>query len=469
MNNNGIVVKADEDLEISLQSSVTEATEGDVVTIAIVANKFAHYTRFENIVFDYNPDKTEFVSWQPSPVLTNFNLTANTDTEGEIVFGAIDEMSELTLSEDRESGLIDSDNYVDPSYYSDEFTILFSVSFRILSTDSEQVEFDISGVALFTDSSLNQYEVNCDEAYVVTTNRAISSDSTLASLSIEEYSITPEFASDVYEYAVSVGRDINEITILPVVSNTGASVVISGANNIPVGDSVATIDVTAEDGVTTTQYKIYITKQDDTVPLGSVITDVNGKIFTLMPLPTDVELPEGFVQTTRTIDGYSIPVYAREGVSSVLIMLDDGSNSPDMYFYNPLTHKVNQYNSAITVIRPSKILIVSSKTPSSIPDDFTPGSKIVAGYEMQGYYDKNGNFIAYLEDENNESAFYLYNEEIDVFTEYKVVVRTKEKIYHSIMNTFIIIALVEGVIIIAIVVMINDIIRRYKKPKPRRV
>lgn len=86
-----------------------------------------------------------------------------------------------------------------------------------------------------------------------------SNNSKLSSLQIVEGVFSPEFAKNVYEYAVIVPNEITKLSIAASQEHSRATVRIVGNEELQVGDNTVEIIVTAEDGSTST-YKIYATR-----------------------------------------------------------------------------------------------------------------------------------------------------------------------------------------------------------------
>ncbi len=92
-----------------------------------------------------------------------------------------------------------------------------------------------------------------------TTTQTKSNNSKLSSLQIAEGVFSPEFAKNVYEYAVMVPNEITKLSIAASQEHSRATVRIVGNEELQVGDNTVEIIVTAEDGSTST-YKIYATR-----------------------------------------------------------------------------------------------------------------------------------------------------------------------------------------------------------------
>lgn len=462
-------VKADGSINLSLQTATDSPNPGDIVTVTVIADNLPHITRFGQLSFTYDASLTEFVSCQPSPELVNYIYTTDSSESGVVKVSAADEMSESLISDAGGFGE-GTELSEDPSFYSDSPVILFSISFRVKADAEGVMGFGISETGTFTDSILNNVEAYVSGNLFVTIAKAISSDSSLAGLSITDVALTPVFSPDVTEYTATVNRNVTEVDINTTASNMMASVAIAGASNLQVGENIITIDVTAQDGVSTTQYKIYLNRQEDTLPEGAGVVDAYGKTFSFISLPPDPNLPDGFVQTTRIINGYTVPVYANEGVSSVILYLYDGENSPGFYFYNPSSNTVMPYVAGEAVIRTSRVLTVSS-VPSnvSIPEGLTASSRIIGDSEISGYTDSEGTFVCYLRDEDGSRGFYAYDEDSGDFTEYHPVDRTPERIYRIMFIVFLATTVIEAGIIVVILYLIRKIIIIRTKPRPKRV
>lgn len=111
-----------------------------------------------------------------------------------------------------------------------------------------------------------------------------SSDATLSALSIEEGTITPIFDPQITEYTLNVSEEISEVHITATPTST-ATVEITGETELQIGENIATITVTAEDGTVNT-YTIKIVKQNIKIGLQALIigyVDENGK-FVELPL-----------------------------------------------------------------------------------------------------------------------------------------------------------------------------------------
>ncbi len=107
--------------------------------------------------------------------------------------------------------------------------------------------------------------------YKIDVTRELSSDASLANLSISRGLLSPSFSTDILNYKTLVMNDIDNIKITPTVSQTDAKIYINGILvesgieseiiNLSVGTNIINIEVTAQDGITKKIYTINITRE----------------------------------------------------------------------------------------------------------------------------------------------------------------------------------------------------------------
>lgn len=116
---------------------------------------------------------------------------------------------------------------------------------------------------------------------------------------------------------MTVGTDVDKLIISADTTDEGASKVVSGNENLQMGENRVTLKVTAQDGETTKEYVIVVTKQEggpnesaqDGETAGSFEQfqmTVSKRTFTVMEPDASVQVPEGLAETTITIDGHAV-------------------------------------------------------------------------------------------------------------------------------------------------------------------
>jgi len=101
------------------------------------------------------------------------------------------------------------------------------------------------------------------KTYTVTVTRAPSTDSSLSSLAVSDASISPAFDPSTTGYAASVANSVSSVTVTPTATPTSTVTINGGAaSSVPlaVGSNTITVRVTAQDGTTTTDYVITVSR-----------------------------------------------------------------------------------------------------------------------------------------------------------------------------------------------------------------
>ncbi|MDA8750471.1 cadherin-like beta sandwich domain-containing protein, partial [Planktomarina temperata] len=103
------------------------------------------------------------------------------------------------------------------------------------------------------------------QSYTVAVTRAASSDATLSALALSSSSLSPSFASGTLAYTASVVHSVSSLIVTPSVNDANATATVNGASaatpvNLAVGSNTVTVQVTAQDGTTTQNYTVTVTR-----------------------------------------------------------------------------------------------------------------------------------------------------------------------------------------------------------------
>lgn len=98
---------------------------------------------------------------------------------------------------------------------------------------------------------------------VTKTDNAESANSDLAILAVENYSLTPEFSSNVTNYSIEIPNNINEVNILAVPNNIVSTVKVVGNDNLKFGENNIEITVIAPNGITQKIYNLRVYKRNE--------------------------------------------------------------------------------------------------------------------------------------------------------------------------------------------------------------
>lgn len=100
--------------------------------------------------------------------------------------------------------------------------------------------------------------------YTINVKKGEATTLGLASLKINGYTLSPKFASNVYEYKINVlDPNITKLDISAVANAENAKVEITGNTNLIKGENTIIITVTSEDGKEKVVYQIIVNKDSD--------------------------------------------------------------------------------------------------------------------------------------------------------------------------------------------------------------
>ena len=452
---------------LSAETDARSAGQGNIVTVRVVADNMPGITSFGPVVLKYDVEDAEFISFSQGKDISGNFIFVETRDQGAVTVLAEDKnfRKDEEGSEETEAEPFRSENKV----------TLFTVSFRVLQGSNGNLNIYIDKTGIFKNGAGEAVDVIKGNSVSLSINpSSISKDATLAFLTLndamKDVELSPEFNPNITDYSATVDRDTTEVNVNVTSNNVYASVAISGNKNLQIGMNVIKIEVTAQDHETTIPYTIHITRKESFAPESATLVDASGKTYSYLDIPVNVTVPEGFVQTIRMINGYSVQAYAREGVTSVLLYLFDGSNPPAFYFYNPVEKTIIPYDPENTIIRTSKILRISALPENiQIPAGFVGATYDTGKVVLKGYVDKNSNFICFMIDENGIGDYYLYNPETGSFQIYRPVDKRPEILYKYMFEIFLIISIIEAVSLIITVYMVRRIISDKANPRPKRV
>ena len=107
-------------------------------------------------------------------------------------------------------------------------------------------------------TSKTQYTIS-----VTKTKELEKANTNLETLAIENVTLEPEFANDIYQYHSTVSNTTENLNILAIPEKQNAKVEVAGGEILQYGNNVVNIQVMAENGYTTKQYKINVYKRNE--------------------------------------------------------------------------------------------------------------------------------------------------------------------------------------------------------------
>ena len=456
-----VVVNADTEIVISATTNQTFVGPGDIVIVDVIASKMPGITEFGPIEISYDQDKAEYVSFDQGKETVGRYYISGLKKGDDVIFSGLDQ--NITPGND---GSSDEET---ASYYSDEQVVLFSVAFRLATDVTGDVRFSFKSIGEFK-SPGNKITARVGSGLTVPVRRTgLSSDATIASLKIRGTNISPDFNPNITEYTCSVERAVTDVQVSVLASNLWAAIEIGGNQHLNTGDNTVTIDVTAQNGINHMHYIVHVIRRESNIPENSSLVDLEGNTYTFLDPPEDAEVPDGFYPTMKLINGYSVPAYVKDGITSVLLYLFDGNES-SLYFYNSVTKKVIKYDPNIIVIKESAILRQTAVPADVIvPDDFKQATFDTGNLVLSGFENGDGDFICYLVDDNGTADFYYVDRTTGAISRYRFADKKAELLYSYLFDVFLVIAIIEAVIVTISVYIIRRMVSDRTNPRPKRV
>lgn len=104
--------------------------------------------------------------------------------------------------------------------------------------------------------SEDKTQISDYKIYVTKTNNKELANSNLENLAIREAMLYPSFDANITQYDIEVANHIDKVDVLAIPERINATVKINGNDDLKIGANTITINVTAEDGITSKKYII---------------------------------------------------------------------------------------------------------------------------------------------------------------------------------------------------------------------
>lgn len=457
---NGVCVNADSAVKLSVVTSQTNIGQGDVLIVDVVADNMPNIDGFGPVVFEFDSEKADFILFRQGEDLINFSFSQTLEN-GVLTVTGIDQI--MTSSDE------EGEEVMGTPFYSGEPIVLFTVFLRTKIGSTGDFNCKISDAGVFS---------TLDEDIVASAGNGIvlpiagegsSNNATIVSLEIRGTVITPKFDPYITEYDCSVARSVSEVQVNVITGNLWASVAVIGNQNLSMGENEISIDVTAQDNINHMHYTVHVTRRESNVPDDATLVDNEDRIYTFVDVPEDAVVPEGFYPTNKTVNGYNVPAYTRDGVTSILLYLFDGNESA-FYFYNASSKTVIRYVPERTLVQSSQVLRATDVPPDVIiPDDFIETQINTGSLIIPGYINNDGDLICYLSDEEGKCEFYYYDKNDNSISMYRFADKRAELLYSFLFDVFLVIAIIEAVIIIVAAYIVKRMVSERTNPRPKRV
>ncbi|MBQ4321809.1 MAG: cadherin-like beta sandwich domain-containing protein, partial [Oscillospiraceae bacterium] len=330
-----------------------------------------------------------------------------------------------------------SDNYgsvtFDGEHSSGGGDLSFYASFTAIA--SGQANFSVVGYDV-VDSGANNMDVSYDSSYsAISAPSTASSDSSLASLSVGSGSLSPAFSSGTTEYSLYVGYDTDYLSISASPNDGGAYVYVSD-QNLAEGDNAIYVTVTAEDGVSSTTYSIYVYREyadgaenrddedeDEDTEDGVAYADLtDGRQMEIIDFD-DEDLPNGFTRSTLKFDGVTVPVGVNAASGQYIVWLSD-EDADDTFWLFDAASGIAQPISWLPESATQYLIL--SLPAEELPEGYKTVSAKIGGVDVQVLSAADApsvnHYIVYAMNSSGNTGFYLYDIDEGTFQRYNFAV-----------------------------------------------
>lgn len=259
-----------------------------------------------------------------------------------------------------------------------------------------------------------EYTVSGTSASLNVVNKALSSNANLKSLRVSAGTLTPAFSKNVTSYNITIGPDVEQLTVGATTEDSGASVEVQGSKTMKFGENTRIVVVTAPNG-TTKKYTLNITKLEQDV------TSKPEENTAKPELAVDGEmLYVANVDETMAIAGFNVVDYNFKGTNVkaltnaqngiiLLNLLDINDFSKGLFVYDAATDAAHKFEYITTAS--NMYVIVQKGDDVSIPAGFKESVAQINGNETVVYVtDSNSEvYLVYACFNDAEPGFYVYD------------------------------------------------------------
>ena len=337
-----------------------------------------------------------------------------------------------------------------------------SHSFRFTAKSTGEATITVNCLDVSTTSGEN-YTGSKSVTIKVVAPREKSNNNNLSGLSVEGYSITPEFSKDTLEYSLEVPAETEKIAINASKEDSYASIDGIGEKEVREGDNRFEIKVTSETG----KEKVYVlnvnVKDNNPIPV-----EINKKKYTVVKKASSLQKPELFEEKRVTINGIEVPGFYNEISKMTLIGIRDEKGKISFAIYNEKEKTYTKYQP----ITSTNITIISLPTA----ENFKKYSKIttkIGDEEYEGYQiNSKSNFIYFygLRPDTGKSAWYVYdkNEKTLQLYQEEEAKKIEEEYEKKIQENKIVIAILGGTSILLLIILLIVTRKNSKKAKRKQ-
>ena len=201
--------------------------------------------------------------------------------------------------------------YIDKSSANPEWLYgdVVIIKMNVVAAGKTKVHLETNGQAYFTTGNAIQ-QTTSD---VTLNTKQPDTQTTIGTLYVEGYAMSPTFNQNRYEYKLTVPPDVESVNVVAKAKNNKQTITGDGVRNLIYGDNLVKVTVTAQNGSSST-YRIMIKREDN--------RSANATLSSLDISNTEIRLEEGKytydTEVSKSIDTVfisAIPVDAKATIT----------------------------------------------------------------------------------------------------------------------------------------------------------
>lgn len=243
-----------------------------------------------------------------------------------------------------------------------------------------------------------------------------SNDNKLSSLTISKGTLSPKFSANTTSYKVDLTSDIETVDIAAKANDSKAKVTGTGKKDLVIGSQTYSVTVVSESDIK----KVYsITFNVTEKP--TVFTQFGDQKLGILKDVAKIEVPEGYKETTVTLEGEEIRGWKNDKTGLTLVYLADESGHKSFYIYSD-GKVANKYE--LITIAGKKYTLLDIPSDMKEQEGLKADKVKIGDMELDGwsYEDKNhANYaVVYLMNEAGEKNLYSYEKTEGTLQKYVV-------------------------------------------------
>ncbi len=221
---------------------------------------------------------------------------------------------------------------------------VYNLKFKALKAGETKIEIS-SDEVYDSDGKTATISQKGSSKITITPGATISNNAKLSSLSIDGFSLNPEFNEDIDNYNVDITEDISSLVINTVAQDANATIEIKGNENFVDGENKIEIKVLAADNSTSKVYTINAIRENKK-PISNIQISVLDKTIYLFEPEADVKIPKGLKQTEVEVNGAKVKAWVDEidaGKNFVLVYGKNVDGELGFYSYDLKEKTLQRY------------------------------------------------------------------------------------------------------------------------------